>query len=379
MSKNRLGPYSFGIAVLLFVSAITPAFAEVMTIETNLEQFLKGDKIKFSGTVEKYSKGIVSIVIRDGDDKFITLEQAAIDPDYTFERTVSIDSMFESDGTYQANGFILSLEKSAITTFEIHSSMPISEVEVVEIIPSENNEQNLSNTVQNVIDLSFIDKSKDPQHYIDRYYNETSYKEWFDRNYPEITIEEAVGYDKTPTSEPPLIEVEPSLSVQKSLDFIDKSKDPQHYIDRYYNETSYKEWFDRNFPEITIEEAVGYDEDDEDQSNTLEVPISEIITPEIIPIAEASSNISDSSTPKNGHIPEISLAVASLGILFGAVYGVKRKVDHNSKQISLNRDMLQKKLIRPIIGNDPQSILKTRLAKGQISIQEYEQLKSKLN
>ena len=315
MSKNRLGPYSFGIAVLLFVSAITPAFAEVMTIETNLEQFLKGDKIKFSGTVEKYSKGIVSIVIRDGDDKFITLEQAAIDPDYTFERTVSIDSMFESDGTYQANGFILSLEKSAITTFEIHSSMPVSEVEVVEIIPSENNEQNLSNTVQNVIDLSFIDKSKDPQ----------------------------------------------------------------HYIDRYYNETSYKEWFDRNYPEITIEEAVGYDEDDKDSSNTLEVPISEIITPEIIPIAEASSNISDSSTPKNGHIPEISLAVASLGILFGAVYGVKRKVDHNSKQISLNRDMLQKKLIRPIIGNDPQSILKTRLAKGQISIQEYEQLKSKLN
>jgi len=34
-------------------------------------------------------------------------------------------------------------------------------------------------------------------------------------------------------------------------------KDPQSYVDRYNNEARYKEWFDRNFPDYTIYEAVG--------------------------------------------------------------------------------------------------------------------------
>ena len=40
---------------------------------------------------------------------------------------------------------------------------------------------------------SFVDESKDPQSYVDRYNNEASYKEWFDKNYPTYTIYEAAG------------------------------------------------------------------------------------------------------------------------------------------------------------------------------------------
>ena len=40
---------------------------------------------------------------------------------------------------------------------------------------------------------SFVDPQEDPYHYIQRYTNEPSYKDWFDRNYPEYTIYEAVG------------------------------------------------------------------------------------------------------------------------------------------------------------------------------------------
>lgn len=39
--------------------------------------------------------------------------------------------------------------------------------------------------------------------------------------------------------------------------FVDETKNPQHYIDRYNNEEKYKEWFDDNYPDYTIEEAVG--------------------------------------------------------------------------------------------------------------------------
>ena len=45
------------------------------------------------------------------------------------------------------------------------------------------------------------------------------------------------------------------------LHFIEIEKGPQHYIDRYYNDEFYQEWFDTSYPDYTIEEAVGYSSD----------------------------------------------------------------------------------------------------------------------
>ena len=43
--------------------------------------------------------------------------------------------------------------------------------------------------------------------------------------------------------------------------FVDKTKDPQSYVDRYNNEPNYKKWFDDNFPEYdSIYQAVGLEE-----------------------------------------------------------------------------------------------------------------------
>ena len=46
--------------------------------------------------------------------------------------------------------------------------------------------------------LHFIDVEKGAQHYLDRYYQDDIYREWFDENYPDITIEEAVGMPSDP-------------------------------------------------------------------------------------------------------------------------------------------------------------------------------------
>ena len=90
--------------------------------------------------------------------------------------------------------------------------------------------------------FSFVDESKDPWSYVDRYPNEASYKEWFDENYPDYTIYEAVN-------------------LKNPLDFVDNSKDPQSYVDRYNNEESYKKWFDDNYSQYSsIYEAVGLEE-----------------------------------------------------------------------------------------------------------------------
>jgi hypothetical protein len=45
-------------------------------------------------------------------------------------------------------------------------------------------------TIDNVIRAPFLDSSKNPIYYVERYYSEPHYKSWFDRNYPGQTIEE---------------------------------------------------------------------------------------------------------------------------------------------------------------------------------------------
>jgi len=47
------------------------------------------------------------------------------------------------------------------------------------------------------IPASFVDTTKNPQSYVDRYNNESTYKEWFDENYSQYSsIYEAVGLEE---------------------------------------------------------------------------------------------------------------------------------------------------------------------------------------
>ena len=90
----------------------------------------------------------------------------------------------------------------------------------------------------------FPDHEKDLQHYLDRYNNEPIYKDWFDRNFPDQTVQEV------------LVVTSSGPSPNNIPNFPDPEKDLQHYLDRYNNEPSYKDWFDRNFPDQTVQEVV---------------------------------------------------------------------------------------------------------------------------
>src|SRR3970040_391007 len=96
----------------------------------------------------------------------------------------------------------------------------------------------------------FVDPKKGAQYYLDRYNNEPAYKKWFDSNFPDYTIHEAIELAIPDAFSEP----EPK---KKIAAFVDPDEDPQYYIDRYNNEPTYKAWFDENFPEQTIYEAVG--------------------------------------------------------------------------------------------------------------------------
>jgi len=72
--------------------------------------------------------------------------------------------------------------------------------------------------------------------------------------------------DPEPDPEP-MMDAEPEpLGIAS---FVDESKDPQSYIDRYNNEPKYKEWFDSNYSEYeSIYQAVGLDEPNVSKSET---------------------------------------------------------------------------------------------------------------
>ncbi|MDC4229614.1 MAG: hypothetical protein M8317_00560 [Nitrosopumilus sp.] len=94
---------------------------------------------------------------------------------------------------------------------------------------------------------SFVDQTKDPQSYVNRYNDEPTYKEWFDENYSQYSsIYEAVGLEEP---------------LQIPASFVDQTKDPQSYVNRYNDEPTYKEWFDENYSQYSsIYEAVGLEE-----------------------------------------------------------------------------------------------------------------------
>ena len=307
--------------MLLLVGVFSnPVFAEVTSLETNDNSYLKGEKIEFSGTVQNDSTGLVTIVIRDLNDEFVLLSQATIDYDYTFEKSIIVENRFSEYGSYSATGFILNMTEGITTEFDLVSS---------ESVKNQNSKQEITD-------------ESDKEEIIENKNNELK--------------------NKTSKSSFP--------------EFVDSNKDPSYYVERYYSEPTYKSWFDRNYPNLTIEEAVGY------TNNVVEIKttVQNIIENEIIPEAEASSLVTPtSSDTNNSDIAQISLAIAGLGILFGAVYGVKRQVDNNSRQIRLNKNTIKKKIINPISRTSPLDILKVRLAKGEISVEEFEVLKDKLN
>ncbi|KFM20043.1 Short domain protein [Marine Group I thaumarchaeote SCGC AAA799-P11] len=153
-------------------------------------------------------------------------------------------------------------------------------------------------------------------------------------------------------------------------DFVDPNKDKQYYLDRYYNEPTYKSWFDRNYPGITIEQAVGIDSEDSTMDSILNKEF----------IQEADATLVNQETPQtnNSEMAQMMLAIGGFGLLFGAVYGVKRKVNDNTRQISINKDTIKNKIIKPITRTNPLEILQIRLAKGEITIEEFESLEKKL-
>lgn len=87
-----------------------------------------------------------------------------------------------------------------------------------------------------------------------RYFGKIKNKDKKPKHEPEIV--EEIEQSVVKEVEPKIVE-EVDVNVKKTLNFVDSKKDPHEYLKRYLKEPKYKGWFNRNYPNYTIYDAVG--------------------------------------------------------------------------------------------------------------------------
>jgi hypothetical protein len=247
-------------------------------IKSDKSSYVHGNKVTITGQIPiqefdpKQGQNIKFSITSPENQSIVTGEFAPqLDGSFIYE-TFAMDQIWKTDGDFNFNFNFGSIDSNLVILYDnkefknsnLESGTEVKVVEsfvtplVVAPVVKESNSTPLGIAL-------FVDQSKNPQHYIDRYNNESKYKQWFDKNYPQyISIYQAVGLEE-PVKEN-IVEIKtekpeeklPKLTIAA---FVDQSKNPQHYIDRYNNESKYKQWFDKNYPQyISIYQAVGLEE-----------------------------------------------------------------------------------------------------------------------
>ncbi len=277
-----MGKYAIlAIMFAITLSMIIPAYADVVSFSTNKASYYKGEVITFKGKVEEGANTITIFITNPENKKSMISNFSNSNGDFQMVLGTESDigkKVFTLNGIYNASAFLSATQtenEGKLISFNFSLSSPPTPPPK----QTTTTQQQSSQSIQAKTDykkefLKHVNSKTDPQYYIDRYNNEELYKNWFDSNFPGLDIYEALGVSKTspPKSEPSKTEPEPANNEpepptqeptptteenSKLASFVDPKKDPQSYIDRYNNEPSYKAWFDKNYPGMTIYDAVG--------------------------------------------------------------------------------------------------------------------------
>ncbi len=163
--------------------------------------YAKGDKIsvvvELCGVV---SDEYVAIQILEPSGNPITIDQI-LPKTSNFTKEYSTDSkQLKPDVEYTIKSTYL--KNTAKLTFELDPPSSSSSSPTTPTAPTTPQETPTVEPVETI--AQFVDPDKDPQHYVDRYNNEESYKKWFDTNYDQYdSIYEAVGVDESATPNTP--------------------------------------------------------------------------------------------------------------------------------------------------------------------------------
>ena len=295
----------FGI-LSLFLIMLVPVYAEVTEFSIEKNFYTIDEGIVFVGTEDEGSTFVnVEMINSNGKESYFV--GAVSNLQGTFETIPkSVDSIFTIIGTYEFTAFTIQKDNSISVTLEFDGNRVLQPTKSILQLNSIQNkivevERTITFTVS-ITDDSFIDTydGRDPVYSLENapvdatidditgkfiWTPSKSYGSFEDVIYnfdiivnannqedrENISIIVKKAYDE-PVIEPkvePVIEpkvepvIEPKVEPIKSTtaSFVDATKDPQSYVDRYNNESTYKEWFDENYSQYSsIYEAVGLEE-----------------------------------------------------------------------------------------------------------------------
>ena len=291
----------FGI-LSLFLIMLVPVYAEVTEFSIEKNFYTIDEGIMFIGnTSEEREQVNVLMINPNGKESYFV--GAVSNLQGTFETIPkSVDSIFTIIGTYEFTAFTIQKDNSISVTLEFDGNrvlQPTKSILQLNLIQDKivEVERTITFTVS-ITDDSFINTydGRDPVYSLENapvdatidditgkfiWTPSKSYGSFEDVIYnfdiivnannqedrENISIIVKKAYDE-PVIEPkvePVIEpkVEPVIEPIKSTiaSFVDATKDPQSYVDRYNNESTYKEWFDENYSQYSsIYEAVGLEE-----------------------------------------------------------------------------------------------------------------------
>ena len=291
----------FGI-LSLFLIMLVPVYAEVTEFSIEKNFYTIDEGIVFIGNTSEEREQINVLMINpNGKESYFV--GAVSNLQGTFETIPkSVDSIFTIIGTYEFTAFTIQKDNSISVTLEFDGNRVLQPTKSILQLNSIQNkivevERTITFTVS-ITDDSFIDTydGRDPVYSLENapvdatidditgkfiWTPSKSYGSFEDVIYnfdiivnannqedrENISIIVKKAYDE-PVIEPkvesviePKVEsvIEPIKSTIAS--FVDATKDPQSYVDRYNNESTYKEWFDENYSQYSsIYEAVGLEE-----------------------------------------------------------------------------------------------------------------------
>ena len=291
----------FGI-LSLFLIMLVPVYAEVTEFSIEKNFYTIDEGIVFIGNTSEEREQVNMLMINpNGKESYFV--GAVSNLQGTFETIPkSVDSIFTIIGTYEFTAFTIQKDNNISVTLEFDGNrvlQPTKSILQLNLIQDKivEVERTITFTVS-ITDDSFIDTydGRDPVYSLENapvdatidditgkfiWTPSKSYGSFEDVIYnfdiivnannqedrENISIIVKKAYDE-PVIEPkvePVIEpkVEPVIEPIKSIiaSFVDATKDPQSYVDRYNNESTYKEWFDENYSQYSsIYEAVGLEE-----------------------------------------------------------------------------------------------------------------------
>ena len=301
----------FGI-LSLFLIMLVPVYAEVSEFSIEKKFYTNEEGLIFVGTEDEGRK-LVSVLMTDPNGKESMLVSSMSNSDGIFQTVPkNVDDFFSIIGTYQFTAFTIQKDNGKIISLEYDGNKVSEPVKhVLQLNSIQDNIVEVERTITftaSITDSSIINAvytledapisatidpvtgkfvwtpSKSYGSFEDVIYNfdiivtvgdkedreniSITVKKAFDEPVVEPKVEPVVEPKVEPVVEPkvePVVEpkVEPVVEPTKSIvaSFVDQTKDPQSYVDRYNNEPTYKEWFDENYSQYSsIYEAVGLEE-----------------------------------------------------------------------------------------------------------------------